>query len=96
MAMAPKRLSPAVVDAYAWQDRARCQRLEVNTFFEFGDVRGRLLQRREERAKRVCRSCPVVQECLSHALRTESYGVWGGMTARERQNLAEHAVGVTA
>ena len=39
-------------------------------------------------AKTVCRGCPVVAECLADALdnRTE-FGVWGGMTERERRAL---------
>ncbi|WP_366146454.1 WhiB family transcriptional regulator [uncultured Pseudokineococcus sp.] len=39
-------------------------------------------------AKQVCRTCPVRTECLSDALdsRTE-FGVWGGMTERERRAL---------
>ncbi|MGH3977463.1 MAG: WhiB family transcriptional regulator [Pseudonocardiaceae bacterium] len=32
-----------------------------------------------ERAKQLCRGCPVRAECLAGALaRRESYGVWGG------------------
>ena len=39
-------------------------------------------------AKVVCQGCPVVAECLADALdnRTE-FGVWGGMTERERRAL---------
>jgi WhiB family redox-sensing transcriptional regulator len=37
-------------------------------------------------AKRVCLSCPVKQECLDYALeRDEPFGIWGGLTARERR-----------
>jgi WhiB family redox-sensing transcriptional regulator len=33
----------------------------------------------------VCHTCPVEQECLTHALTyRERFGVWGGMTADER------------
>lgn len=39
-------------------------------------------------AKRVCRSCPVRFECLSDALDNRiEFGVWGGMTERERRAL---------
>ncbi len=34
--------------------------------------------------KRVCDGCPVKQRCLEWALVHERYGVWGGMTPRER------------
>lgn len=42
----------------------------------------------QQSAKQICQKCPVVAECLADALdnRTE-YGVWGGMTERERRAL---------
>ena len=43
---------------------------------------------RQREARDLCRSCPVRTECLAHALdhRVE-FGVWGGMTERERRAL---------
>ena len=39
-------------------------------------------------AKRVCRNCPVMGECLAYALDTrEPFGVWGGKSAAERRDL---------
>jgi hypothetical protein len=36
-------------------------------------------------AKRMCGGCPVRATCLEYALTTdERYGVWGGMSERER------------
>ncbi len=42
----------------------------------------------QQQAKLVCGRCPVVAECLADALdnRTE-FGVWGGMTERERRAM---------
>lgn len=35
-------------------------------------------------AKRLCRSCPVIMECLEWAVyRVEVHGVWGGKSASE-------------
>jgi transcription factor WhiB len=43
---------------------------------------------REERAKQVCRTCPVMQQCRRHALSVrEPYGVWGGLSKSERDAL---------
>lgn len=40
-------------------------------------------------AKRVCRACPVIAECLAYALdQGEEYGIWGGTSANERRVLA--------
>ncbi|MFB7600769.1 WhiB family transcriptional regulator [Streptomyces sp. NPDC056160] len=39
-------------------------------------------------AKSVCYHCPVRVECLAYALdQRMEYGVWGGMTERERRAL---------
>lgn len=46
----------------------------------------------EHRAKQVCDSCPAVVECRAWALEhNERYGVWGGLTERERINIREAA-----
>jgi WhiB family redox-sensing transcriptional regulator len=42
----------------------------------------------QNRAKTVCSGCPVRTECLADALDNRvEYGVWGGMTERERRAL---------
>ena len=56
---------------------------------QIDDLRGHL--RRE--AKRVCRSCDVRAECLEYALENdERFGIWGGMSERERRRLKRQAV----
>lgn len=45
---------------------------------------------REDAAKSVCESCPVVSACLEYALTScpqPQYGVWAGFTARELSDL---------
>lgn len=47
---------------------------------------------RERRAKSVCASCPVRNECLEHAISLdERYGIWGGLNQEERRLLRESA-----
>ncbi|MGW3820436.1 WhiB family transcriptional regulator [Streptomyces sp. NPDC005046] len=42
----------------------------------------------QNRAKAICTGCPVRTECLADALDNRvEFGVWGGMTERERRNL---------
>ena len=40
-------------------------------------------------AKRICALCPVRKECLEYSLQHEiPKGIWGGLSALERQRLA--------
>lgn len=39
-------------------------------------------------AKKLCAKCPVIDNCLADALsRREKFGVWGGLSERERRKL---------
>jgi len=38
-------------------------------------------------AKKICKKCPHLQECLEWALSNERHGVWGGTAPRDRQKL---------
>jgi WhiB family redox-sensing transcriptional regulator len=51
----------------------------------------------QNRAKLVCRGCPVRTECLADALDNDiTFGVWGGMTERERHALLRRRPDVTS
>lgn len=47
-----------------------------------------------EMAKRVCQSCPALQECLEYSLKYSGlYGIWGGLDHAERRNYQrEHGI----
>src|SRR6476620_2059906 len=63
-----------------WRRRARCRTGDPNELFVTGA--------RQRDARTVCRGCPVRTECLAHALDQRiEFGVWGGMTERERRAL---------
>lgn len=68
--------------AAEWEERAECRQADLTDFYpEHGN-------RSPARAKRVCRRCPVRDECLETALRNdERFGIWGGMTEKERRDL---------
>jgi WhiB family redox-sensing transcriptional regulator len=63
-----------------WRVNASCRDEDPDGLF----VRGK----EQRKAKLVCIACPVRTECLAEALdgRIE-FGVWGGMTERERRAL---------
>lgn len=65
-----------------WADWAVCGETDPEAYFveKGGSTRP---------AKRVCAGCPVRQECLDYALEhDEAFGVWGGLSARERRDIA--------
>lgn len=69
-----------------WQDRALCAQTDPEAFFpeKGGSTR---------EAKRVCASCDVRGECLDYALaHDERFGIWGGLSERERRKLKRRAV----
>ena len=39
------------------------------------------------KAKNICRTCPVIDECLQFALDNNEKGIWGGTSTRERATL---------
>ncbi|WP_191499944.1 WhiB family transcriptional regulator [Mycobacterium simulans] len=42
----------------------------------------------QRNAAAICRHCPVIQECATDALDNAlEYGIWGGMTERQRRAL---------
>lgn len=63
-----------------WADHAACRDGDPDALFVQGAA--------QNRAKAICMGCPVRTECLADALdhRIE-FGVWGGMTERERRAL---------
>lgn len=76
-----------IVDAH-WMAWASCRREDPEIFFPISDsgpASDQVL-----RAKAVCRTCPVVRQCLSYALETgERAGIWGGTTPDERRMLRQ-------
>src|SRR5689334_11895361 len=83
-----KRLPGPATEAWDWQLKAKCRGMAVSLFYHPWGERGESRIAREEDAKKICQSCPVIAECRQHALRVgEPYGVWGGLGERERDFL---------
>lgn len=83
-----RRLPVPVTDIWDWQMHGACRGMDSAFFFHPENERGPARADREERAKEVCRACPVIDECRRHALTVqEPYGVWGGLSESERADL---------
>jgi len=70
----------------SWQERALCAQTDPEAFFpeKGGSTR---------EAKRICTGCEVRAECLEYALEhDERFGIWGGLSERERRRLKRRAV----
>lgn len=69
------------VEPESWQERALCAQTDPEAFFpeKGGSTR---------EAKRICQGCEVRDECLEYALaHDERFGIWGGLSERERRRL---------
>ncbi|MFZ4893257.1 WhiB family transcriptional regulator [Plantibacter sp. Mn2098] len=70
----------------AWQTDALCAQTDPEAFFpeKGGSTRD---------AKRICTTCDVRSQCLEYALQNdERFGIWGGLSERERRKLRKRAV----
>jgi WhiB family redox-sensing transcriptional regulator len=64
----------------AWVLKAQCRSTDPDELFVTGKA--------QNKATAICRDCPVVAECLADALDNQiEFGVWGGMTERQRRAL---------
>ncbi|WP_125132613.1 WhiB family transcriptional regulator [Microbacterium sp. 10M-3C3] len=69
----------------AWQSDALCAQTDPEAFFpeKGGSTRD---------AKRICTTCDVRDQCLEYALQNdERFGIWGGLSERERRKLKRRA-----
>ena len=70
----------------AWQTDSLCAQTDPEAFFpeKGGSTRD---------AKKICASCEVRAQCLEYALANdERFGIWGGLSERERRKLRKRAV----
>jgi WhiB family redox-sensing transcriptional regulator len=78
-------LADLLGNAPEWQERALCSQTDPEAFFpeKGGSTR---------EAKRICSRCDVKADCLEYALgHDERFGIWGGLSERERRKLKRRA-----
>ncbi|HNQ07264.1 MAG TPA: WhiB family transcriptional regulator [Tetrasphaera sp.] len=87
--MAGRGAADDAEDRAHWARRSACANEDIDRLF----VRGKA----QNEAKKVCRTCPVALQCLAEALDNHvEFGVWGGLTERERRALLRRRPDVTS
>jgi WhiB family redox-sensing transcriptional regulator len=79
------RKVPGDGDPLSWQEDSLCAQTDPEAFFpeKGGSTRD---------AKKICTSCEVRTQCLQYALANdERFGIWGGLSERERRKLRKRA-----
>jgi len=72
-----------------WTTRAVCSTQDPDLLFVTGAA--------QREAAKMCRGCPVKLECLADALDNKvEFGVWGGLTERQRRALLKRNPDVTS
>jgi WhiB family redox-sensing transcriptional regulator len=78
-------LSAPILDERPWAVYAACKGERSLAFFPQNRVE-------EKAALAICAICPVIDDCLDHALESkERFGIWGGTTERARRKLSRVA-----
>ena len=89
VAEALRRIGAWDVSRTAWVSKALCRSIDPDQLFVSGKA--------QSKAAVICRHCPVVAECLADALDNQmEFGVWGGMTERQRRALLKQHPGVVS
>jgi WhiB family redox-sensing transcriptional regulator len=81
----PERPGQPDDNPLAWQTDSLCAQTDPEAFFpeKGGSTRD---------AKKICSSCEVRVHCLEYALENdERFGIWGGLSERERRKLRKRA-----
>ncbi len=72
-----------------WRDQALCAQTDAESFFPEKGGSSRA-------AKKICQSCDVREQCLQAALdNDERFGIWGGLSERERRGLKHRSLELT-
>ena len=70
-----------------WKEQANCAKLHLSlraVYEIFFDDKYEV----QKIAKSICATCPVKGKCLRYAVDNKiDYGIWGGMSARDRRRM---------
>ena len=77
-----------------WMTKAACIGEPRDLFFPGPGQDG---IRKTKQAKQICRTCPVVNDCIVYAMSFSPrslIGIWGGTTERERTRIHKSTTGL--
>ena len=86
----PRKVDVLAFEPPAWTEHALCAQIGGDLWFPEVGAR---TQARTARA--ICADCPVRAQCLDYALdwevghQTRAFGIYGGLSERERRPLAQ-------
>lgn len=69
-----------------WREHAACKGY-LHLFFPRRAERPQARERREAKARQLCLSCPVLEECREFARSNHEYGFWAGESEEQRHLL---------
>jgi WhiB family transcriptional regulator, redox-sensing transcriptional regulator len=73
---------------WSWQAHGACRQADSALFYSPEGERGTRKRRREQAAKSICATCPVVEVCAAYAIANrEPYGIWGGLSQDDREAI---------
>lgn len=84
-----------IVKRPAYDGSQNCFGLDIDFFYqEEGDTDRKIGTKGiHDTLRRICSTCPFLDECREYAIYHEGYGFWGGMSENQRRNYRrEHKI----
>lgn len=72
-------------DYFDWRNESACDETNWEKFFPTE------IAKSSTEARAICKTCPVKDECLMHAIIYGEGGIWGGETEEFRERMAKSA-----
>lgn len=73
-----------ILNTAEWMGQAVCATVDPEEWFPEKGVSA-------HQAKKICVTCPVIDECLQFALDNDETGIWGGTSHRQRRSMIRRA-----
>ena len=72
-----------------WIEQALCRQVDPDLFV--GDGNSAEIKYKAQKAKAICKHCPVIDDCRAYAItlakQGQIHGIWAGMTDRDIHRL---------